>query len=886
MDFKYKVSVIVPVYNVEEFLPRCLDSLVNQTIDKSEMEILLINDGSPDNSIDICNDYAAKYPCIKVFSKENEGLSATRNYGIVRAQGKYLMFIDSDDYLSLDTVKGVTDFFDTVYDEVDLVTYYEQPFRNGRNLKSHLRFKYYLKREGVYDLEEFPYILQMRINVCVKNLGADNHLFDTTPNFRQEDQEYNNRVLMRKMKIGYAKTGCYYYAKDNENSIVATKFNAINLFEPSMAYLERLLNYFPDKVPPYFQAIVFHDLRWKFESRILLPHHYEGMEYDMAVTRIRELLKRIDNDIIINYPDLKEYLKDFWLSQKENANIIPYVRSTRLMFLADGKPFYSRGKMGIKIVRFQALDNGNVLVRGYVDSVFYNFVKEKPELYVEENGTLNKQLDCRLSVYGVLVRYVQVVNLYAFEYDLNPQQVQRFRLYVKVDGFEIETAYSYKLMAAINPSQNITELVCGNTLISYVDPVFHVKQLNAKQIEEMETEQTNIFFKEDIAQLRLDAIQYRKQHRIWLYSDLYTVEKDNGYYQFINDFGKNDGVERYYVYTRPYEEIEHLFTEEQKPYLVEYRSEQHKLLYLSAEIIFSAFYGRNPISPFRTEKDETDFYNIEHFRVIYLQHGVLHASLRVQNSAENARADKIVISSDFERQNLTENYHYREDALIPSSMARYDHIDRTAKPKGKILFAPSWRNYFAESTSAAKWETNLAAVQKSDYFINMVAFLESKTLADALEKNNITLEVKLHPIIADAAAQLFDFKTDRIVMADKTVEVTDYDMFITDFSSFVFDYACLSRPILYFVPDYVQFKAGMGHYKDLDLPFDKAFGPFTTNPEEAAALVADEIEKGFAVEAVYKERMDNFYLPLDRCGDRLYDYINEHMLPQIRKEKM
>ena len=130
-NFEYKVSVIVPVYNVEKYIRGCLNSLVNQTMLKTDMEVLIINDGSKDNSLEICQEYANLFPFFKVFSKENEGFSATRNYGIKRAKGKYLMFIDSDDMFAPDTIKSVTDFFDTVYDKVDLVCYKDQPYKDG-----------------------------------------------------------------------------------------------------------------------------------------------------------------------------------------------------------------------------------------------------------------------------------------------------------------------------------------------------------------------------------------------------------------------------------------------------------------------------------------------------------------------------------------------------------------------------------------------------------------------------------------------------------------------------------------------------------------------------------------------------------------------------------
>ena len=96
-----KVSVIVPVYNVEKYLPKCLDSLVNQTL--QDIEILVVNDGSPDNSQAIIDDYAARYPDkIRPFVKENGGLSDARNFGVEKATGEYIAFVDSDDYVSVD----------------------------------------------------------------------------------------------------------------------------------------------------------------------------------------------------------------------------------------------------------------------------------------------------------------------------------------------------------------------------------------------------------------------------------------------------------------------------------------------------------------------------------------------------------------------------------------------------------------------------------------------------------------------------------------------------------------------------------------------------------------------------------------------------------------
>lgn len=97
------VSIIVPVYNVEPYVARCLDSLVGQTF--SSIEIICVNDGSTDNSLEVLKSYAAQDGRIKVLTKPNGGLSSARNYGLKQASGEYIMFVDSDDWIELDTVE-------------------------------------------------------------------------------------------------------------------------------------------------------------------------------------------------------------------------------------------------------------------------------------------------------------------------------------------------------------------------------------------------------------------------------------------------------------------------------------------------------------------------------------------------------------------------------------------------------------------------------------------------------------------------------------------------------------------------------------------------------------------------------------------------------------
>ena len=98
-----KVSVIVPIYNVEKYLLRCIDSLIAQSL--KDIEVILVDDGSPDQCPQLCDEYAEQYKNIKVIHQKNAGLGMARNAGLKIAKGEYIAFVDSDDYLDTDALE-------------------------------------------------------------------------------------------------------------------------------------------------------------------------------------------------------------------------------------------------------------------------------------------------------------------------------------------------------------------------------------------------------------------------------------------------------------------------------------------------------------------------------------------------------------------------------------------------------------------------------------------------------------------------------------------------------------------------------------------------------------------------------------------------------------
>lgn len=374
---EYKATVIVPVYNVERFLRGCLKSLTEQTIGFENIEVVLVNDGSTDNSEAVCREFADKYDNVFLYSKENEGLSKTRNYGLARSHGKYIFFLDSDDKLRADTVKSVTDFFDTVYDEVDLVTYRIIQYYGEKPVIVHYRYRT-LTKTGVYDLTDPDnrFITQTNINICIKNRGEDNLLFDTTPNFRHEDEKYCCDILREKMKIGFCSDGEYIYNRDNVDSIVSTKFSPENIFDTSMTFYEKLFDSFGRFVPTYYQGIVFNDLRWKLKDGKLLPLHLSGEDWEKANLRIDRLLARIEEDTIVLHPSVSENRLFYWLLRRPNSHPTVVCTDKGISIVSDGRKLYETKKIRIAVKDSKAR---------LVSPVFFFLKKENVRLFSGEN---------------------------------------------------------------------------------------------------------------------------------------------------------------------------------------------------------------------------------------------------------------------------------------------------------------------------------------------------------------------------------------------------------------------------------------------------------------------------------------------------------------------
>ena len=247
MNNNPKVSIIIPVYNTEQYLRQCLDSVINQTL--KDIEIIIINDNSTDNSLQIIQEYANKHKNIKVIdNKKNEGMYKSRNLGLEIAAGQYIGFIDSDDYIE-------NNMYETMYlkakeTDADIISCnYSILFNNTKGKEKLTKIDFFNSREllrisknKLIGAEEILFDTPVAWNKIFKKnfLTENNIIFD--PQIKTTYDAYFNRICFFKAnKIVYIPEFLYIYRKFRKESIRNIK-NITNIYD-FFTISQNLINY-------------------------------------------------------------------------------------------------------------------------------------------------------------------------------------------------------------------------------------------------------------------------------------------------------------------------------------------------------------------------------------------------------------------------------------------------------------------------------------------------------------------------------------------------------------------------------------------------------------------------------------------------------------------
>lgn len=228
MDYEnYKISIIVPVYNVEKYLRQCIESILSQTY--KNYEIVLIDDGSQDGSSVICDEYSMKFQNIKVSHIKNSGLSNARNVGIDMSKGEYLMFLDSDDYWDCsDGLENIVQSLNSNSDTDLLIFRYKKYYEktsayelSSRDLNESYNYKKYSKNEIInYLLNENAFFASACNKVIRRKFIIENNL-KFKVGATSEDIEWCARLMIRAKYLSI-NNSCFYVYRQRDDSITHT----------------------------------------------------------------------------------------------------------------------------------------------------------------------------------------------------------------------------------------------------------------------------------------------------------------------------------------------------------------------------------------------------------------------------------------------------------------------------------------------------------------------------------------------------------------------------------------------------------------------------------------------------------------------------------------
>lgn len=214
------ISIIVPIYKVEKELDKCVQSLIHQTYEK--IEIILVDDGSPDNCPKLCDEYAKKDYRIKVIHKKNGGLSEARNFGLDSATGKYILYVDSDDYIELDAcerlLEGVSKDVDFVVGACREISKQNISYQKHTNIKP--KTIYDSKDFVIASIKKFEWYAPAWLNLYKREFLLKNNLYYKV-GYLFEDIEMLPRMFLAASKVSYIDYPFYNYVI-RENSIMTS----------------------------------------------------------------------------------------------------------------------------------------------------------------------------------------------------------------------------------------------------------------------------------------------------------------------------------------------------------------------------------------------------------------------------------------------------------------------------------------------------------------------------------------------------------------------------------------------------------------------------------------------------------------------------------------
>ena len=372
-EYSFKFSIIMALYNVEDYLKEAIDSIINQTIGfKENVQLILVDDGSFDRSFEIAESYQNKYPDnILAIKKDNGGQASARNLGLNYAKGKYLNFLDSDDYISKNTLEDVYKFFEANFNQIDVLAI---PMILFERVDGPHRLNYkFEKGNRIIDLLNDPNnpILSSSSSF-IKAESFNDFKFDESL-VNLEDALIINKILLEKKKYGVINSCNYYYRQRNiKNSTVDSVNRKKEYFTDRLVkFYKNIIDYsisLCGEVPLFIQYLMAYDLQWLLKMPNLKVFDTDE-EIKEFWSYLYFVLGHIDKSVILGNKNIEEDSKSFFIFLLNNDNSIDFEEVSSSDFLGENNSNVLEDVFNYKNKEFTQIDENNNLVKKTGDYV-------------------------------------------------------------------------------------------------------------------------------------------------------------------------------------------------------------------------------------------------------------------------------------------------------------------------------------------------------------------------------------------------------------------------------------------------------------------------------------------------------------------------------------
>lgn len=881
MTRPYIFSIIMAAYNAERYIEEAVDSLKNQTLGFENIQLIIVDDGSKDNTPVLADRIAEGHANIRVLHKENGGASSARNAGLAYAEGRYINFMDSDDKLSPETLYNVYHFFKEHEDETDVVVI-PMIYFDGQNEEHALNF--FRKETCVADLDEHPdYVSMSMSSSFVRAEAASDICFDTRLSFA-EDARVLLPILLKKRTLGIVSEATYWYRRHGAGAVSTTESTLYNpaWYQPyldhyCMAVIRHCLDTYGN-VPAFIQ----HTLAYDLQLRIKLEHIPAGLmtaqEREHYMDTLLTIYGYIDDAVILSQKRSFAEQKLFILKAKHQAlpEFVPANKNIRLLY--DGLKIYDLNK-ALATIDFIHIKDGLCSIEGTIN--YFPSVMHAPEpcIVINKQSHTCELTDREENIYCLDHLIMKRIGFRTeFPLDKNKQRLE-IRCMFRYDGVEVfPRKYRFGKYVPLNTTFANAYGIIGDYILYYQNFRFYLEPSTPESIKDheraflQEVRTSEQFTEEDIA-LRERARAHRSLRPIWLVSDRYDQADDNG--------------EAFFIYLQKHHRLSvrsyFVLAEGSKDYarlsaigpVVTFGSPEHKRLYLEAQCIISShaddfvihpFAGQNPLYKDLTAQKP----------FVFLQHGVIKDDMSDWLNRFNKNFAGFVTTTRPEYQSILDcDYDYTEKEVWLTGLPRHDRLYND--PQKLITVMPTWRRNLLASLNQDNHWVALPGLESSDYVTFYHDLFHDKQLQEAAEKYGYTLAFKPHPAFMDFLPAFSLPSTVKVFENDCAYRdiFAKSSLVLTDYSSVVFDFAYLRKPVIYCQSDREEFFSGEHIYSRGYFDYDRdGFGEVTFSVQETVEQIISYMETGCTLKEKYRQRIEQCYGFHDKkCCKRVYQKI-------------